>query len=109
MCGPSGGPIGCKDSRSLEVILMVGAYHLIVFCDINDDVVLKYSYGWSLALMIFVKLGVNIYFIGKSSYKEIKGTFLKYCCSSSRDDSQRTSKVKRAPEVTEIYSRSTII
>lgn len=52
-----------------EAAILIGLYHLVLFTDLNDDVELRYQYGWSLNLLMIIKLIFNVYIIGREQYR----------------------------------------
>ena len=55
-----------------EAAILIGLYHLVLFTDLNDDVELRYQYGWSLNLLMIIKLIFNVYIIGREQYRQIR-------------------------------------
>ena len=44
-----------------ELMVLVSCYHLLIFSDIHDDIVIKYKAGWSLDILIIVQFVVNMF------------------------------------------------
>jgi hypothetical protein len=74
-----------------ELMVLLGCYHLVVFSDLGSGIGssesgealdlegLKYTYGWSLDMLITAKLTVNVLVIGKMQVKEARRQIRAFC------------------------------